>query len=116
MRIQDEVEIQIEIQLKPRPKAVTVAGLKRAIEGRKASALANFYAEDAVVRVIDCDNPPSKPRELEGRNAIASYFADVCGRDMTHQVQGRCRFGQPHRLHAKLCVSRRHQGVLLGNG
>ena len=73
---------------KPKSKPVTVAGLKRAIEGRKALALADFYADDAVVRVIDRDNPPSKPRNLEGRSAIASYFEDVCGRDMTHQVVG----------------------------
>ena len=67
---------------KPRSKLVTVAGLKRAIEGRKASALARFYHEDAIVQVIDRDNPPSSPRSLNGRSAIASYFEDVCGRDM----------------------------------
>ena len=32
---------------KPKSKPVTVAGLKRAIEGRKASALAGLYADDA---------------------------------------------------------------------
>src|SRR3954466_7807082 len=70
---------------KPKSKPVTVAGLKRAIEGRKAPALAGFYADDAVVRVIDRDNPPSKPRDLEGKSAISAYFEDVCGRDMTHK-------------------------------
>ena len=35
------------------------AGLKWAIEGRKAFALAGLYAEDAIVKVIDRDNPPS---------------------------------------------------------
>jgi len=68
-------------------KSVTVAGLKRAIEGRKASALASLYADDAIVQVIDRDNPPSKPRSLKGRGAIAAYFEDVCGRDMTHKVE-----------------------------
>ena len=68
-------------------KSVTVVGLKRAIEGRKASALASLYADDAIVQVIDRDNPPSKPRNLEGRGAIAAYFEDVCGRDMTHKVE-----------------------------
>jgi ketosteroid isomerase-like protein len=67
--------------------AVSVAGLKRAIEGRKASALAGLYADDAVVQVIDRDNPPSKPRRLQGRSDIAAYFADVCGRDMTHKLE-----------------------------
>ena len=68
-------------------KTVTVVGLKRAIEGRKASALASLYADDAIVQVIDRDNPPSKPRSLKGRGAIAAYFDDVCGRDMTHKVE-----------------------------
>ena len=72
---------------KSKSKPVTVAGLKRAIEGRKAPALAAFYADDAVVRVIDRDNPPSKPRDLEGKSAISAYFEDVCGRDMTHKVE-----------------------------
>jgi len=68
-------------------KPVTVAGLKRAIEGRNARALAGLYADDAVVRVIDRDNPPSKPRNIEGKSAISAYFDDVCGRDMTHKVE-----------------------------
>jgi ketosteroid isomerase-like protein len=72
---------------KPESKPVTIAGLKRAIEGRKANALASLYAEDAVVQVIDRDNPPSKPRNLQGRSAITAYFEDVCERDMTHKVE-----------------------------
>jgi ketosteroid isomerase-like protein len=70
-----------------RLKSVTVATLKRAIEGRKAPAIADFYSDDAIVQVIDRDNPPSKPRELKGKSAIAAYFEDVCGRDMTHKVE-----------------------------
>lgn len=70
-----------------RSKSFTVAGLKRAIEGRKAAALADLYAEGAIVQVIDRDNPPSQPRSLRGRGAIAAYFEDVCGRDMTHKVE-----------------------------
>jgi ketosteroid isomerase-like protein len=72
---------------KQKSKPVTVAALKRAIEGRKAAAFAHMYADDAVLHVIDRDNPPSKPRSLQGKDAIASYFADVCGRDMTHKVE-----------------------------
>ena len=72
---------------KPKSKPVTVAGLKRAIEGRKASAFAGMYADDAVLQVIDRDNPPSKPRSLQGKETIAAYFADVCGRDMTHKIE-----------------------------
>jgi hypothetical protein len=72
---------------KPKSAPVTVAGLKRAIEGRKASALAGLYADDAVLQVIDRDNPPSNPRQLQGKSDISSYFEDVCGRDMTHKVE-----------------------------
>jgi SnoaL-like protein len=72
---------------KPVSKSVSIAGLKRAIEGRNARALGGLYAEDAVLHVIDRDNPPSRPRKLEGQRAISAYFDDVCGRDMTHKVE-----------------------------
>jgi len=66
---------------------ISPADLKRAIEGRDARALAAFYADDALLRIIDRDNPPSRPRELKGRRAIASYYDDVCGRPMSHRIE-----------------------------
>jgi ketosteroid isomerase-like protein len=72
---------------KSKATAVTVAALKRAVEGRNAEALAAMYAENAVMLVIDHDNPPSSPRRLTGKAAIAGYFSDVCGRDMTHMIE-----------------------------
>jgi ketosteroid isomerase-like protein len=66
--------------------AVTGAAIKRAIEGRDGRALAGFYADDAVVRVIDRNNPPSRPREVKGRTAIATFWDDICSRAMTHKV------------------------------
>ena len=66
---------------------VAIVDLKRAIEGRDGTALAGFYAGDAVVRIIDRDNPPSKPRELKGKAAIASFYEDVCGRNMSHKLE-----------------------------
>jgi hypothetical protein len=65
---------------------VSVAVLKRAIEGRDAKGLTALYADDAVVRIIDHENPPSKPRELNGKQAIAGYYDDVCGRAMSHRI------------------------------
>jgi len=67
--------------------SVSVPELKRAIEGRDAKTLASFYSDDATLRIIDRDNPPSRPRELKGKAAIASYFEDVCGRAMTHHIE-----------------------------
>jgi hypothetical protein len=66
-------------RMKRASKPVTVAALKRAIEGRKANALAELYAGSAVVQVIDRDNPPSNPRHLDGKSAIASYFGTCAG-------------------------------------
>jgi SnoaL-like protein len=66
---------------------INVANLRRAIEARDAHTLSSFYADNAVVRIIDCDNPPSKPRELKGRGAIVAYYDDVCSRAMTHNVE-----------------------------
>lgn len=67
-------------------ETVTMAALRRAIEGRDGAALASFYADNAELCVIDQNHPPSQPRKIQGREAIASYFADQCGRDMTHHV------------------------------
>ena len=62
------------------------AAIKRAIEARDGRALASFYAPDAVVRVIDRNNPPSRPREVKGRTAITTFWDDICSRAMTHKI------------------------------
>src|SRR5215470_3708625 len=72
---------------KAKSKLVTVSALKRAGEGRDAKALADMYADDAVMLVIDHDNPPSNPRRFTGKAAISSYFGDVCARDMAHLIE-----------------------------
>ncbi len=66
---------------------VTGAALKRAIETRDGRMLASFYADDAVVRIIDRNNPPSRPREVKGRSAIVTFWDDICSRAMTHEVE-----------------------------
>ena len=70
-----------------RKKTIILAGLRRAIEGRDGRALTDFYAENAVIRIIDRDNPPSRPREISGRAAIGAFHDDVCGRAMTHKIE-----------------------------
>lgn len=67
-------------------KRVTGSAIKRAIEGRDGDMLAGFYADDAVVRVIDRNNPPSRPREVRGRPAISAFWDDICSRNMQHEV------------------------------
>ena len=65
---------------------LTVPALRRAIETRDGATLAGFYTDDAVLRIVDQMNPPSRPSEIKGRDAIAAYYDDVCGRTMTHRV------------------------------
>jgi len=66
---------------------VTCAAIKRAIEGRDGSALAGFYADDAILRIVDRNNPPSRPREVKGRSAISTFWDDICSRAMTHKIE-----------------------------
>src|SRR3954468_6737299 len=65
----------------------TLGQLKRAIETRAAATLIGLYADNAIIRISDRDNPSSAPRELKGKTDIAAYFTDVCGRAMTHEVE-----------------------------
>ena len=69
-----------------RMKPVTGTAIKQAIETRDGRMLAGFYADHAVTRVIDRNNPPSRPREIKGKAAITAFWADICGRAMTHRV------------------------------
>jgi ketosteroid isomerase-like protein len=69
-----------------RSTGVTAGAIKRAIEGRDGHMLASFYADDAVVRIIDRNNPPSKPREIRGKAAIGTFWDDICSRAITHSV------------------------------
>ena len=75
-------------------QTIFVAELKRAIECRDAKALTALYADDALLQSIDHDNPPSRPRVLEGRHAIAAYYDDVCGRAVSHHVDSAVTNGE----------------------
>jgi hypothetical protein len=68
-------------------ETLSIPALRRAVEGRDGRALASFYASDAVLRIVDAVNPPSRPLEIKGHDAIAAYYTDVCGRAMTHRVE-----------------------------
>jgi hypothetical protein len=61
--------------------------LRRGIEERDAATLLSLYAEDAELQVVDHNDQPSRPRIIRGRTAIGEYFADACGRDMTHKIE-----------------------------
>ncbi|MGZ4166795.1 MAG: nuclear transport factor 2 family protein [Solirubrobacteraceae bacterium] len=57
-----------------------------AAERRDVETQVSMYAPDAVVTIADRVNQPGSPQVLHGRDEIAAWLADVCGRDMTHEV------------------------------
>jgi ketosteroid isomerase-like protein len=61
--------------------------IRTAVEGRDAAALAGLYAADASLTIVDRSTPPSSPRRIHGREEIAAFLADVCSREMTHEVR-----------------------------
>jgi len=65
----------------------SLPALAQAIQTRDSKAMRGFYAENARMRIIDRDHPPSQPQEIVGRNAIAAYYDDVSGRTMTHKLE-----------------------------
>ena len=67
-----------------------IASPRQAIETRDSRAMRGFYAENARMRIIERDDPLSRPQEVVGRSAIAAYFDDVCGRTMTHKLESAC--------------------------
>ena len=61
--------------------AVAVGDIKYAIENRDGRRLASMYAEDAMLRVVDRDNPPSKPREIRARRpSLGTGMTRAAGR------------------------------------
>ncbi len=61
--------------------------LRRAGEQRDPDAMLELYADDAEVRIVDRNTPPSSPHVLRGKEEIAEYLRDVFGRDMTHTIE-----------------------------
>ena len=68
--------------------ALDFEALRRASEQKDVEALANHYAEDAEVRIVNRETPPSSPHVLRGREQIAEYLKDVCGRDIKSRIEG----------------------------
>jgi ketosteroid isomerase-like protein len=67
--------------------AVNTAKVRTALETNDAHAIINLFADDAELLVLDHLHPPSKPQVYRGKEAIAGYWSDVCGRQMTHTVE-----------------------------
>lgn len=66
--------------------AVNLSSIREAMEGNDAKAWQSFYADDAEMRVIDQDHPPSRPLVLKGKKAIGAMYDDVCNRALKHHL------------------------------
>ena len=47
----------------------------------------DLYAEDAEIRIVNRNTPPSSPYVLRGKEEIAEYLRDVFSRDMSHSIE-----------------------------
>lgn len=77
----------MDAKTNPKANAVSGAAIKQALETRDGRMLSSFYADDALLRIVDRNNPPSKPREVKGKAAIGMFWDDICSRAMTHSVE-----------------------------
>lgn len=77
----------MDAKTNPKANAVSSAAIKQALETRDGRMLSSFYADDALLRIVDRNNPPSRPREVKGKAAIGMFWDDICSRAMTHSVE-----------------------------
>ncbi len=66
---------------------IQVDTLRRGIEDRDAETLLGLYTDNAELRIVDREHPPSHPAVWRGRSEIAAYLNDLCARDMTHHLE-----------------------------
>jgi hypothetical protein len=48
-------------------ETLNIASIRRAIESRDGASLAGFYRDDAVMHIIDQNNPPGAPHDQGSR-------------------------------------------------
>ena len=67
--------------------ALDFEALRRAIEESDAETLIGLYADDVEVKIVNKNTPPSMPSLFRGKESIAEYLRDVCGRDIKHRIE-----------------------------
>ncbi len=70
----------------PSPEAAVLAAIRTGFHQRDAALLASLYDDDVEYTIINRNTPPSKPLVLRGRKAVQDMFAELCAREMTHEV------------------------------
>jgi hypothetical protein len=70
------------------PTATTfIDAIRKGQEEHDLESLLSTYADDAEVRVVDANNPPSRARTLRGAEEIAAFWREIMGRGLTHKVE-----------------------------
>jgi len=60
--------------------------LRIALEKSDPVSLLELYADDATMKIVERNRPPSSPMIVAGKKNIEGFWRDVCGREMTHKV------------------------------
>lgn len=64
-----------------------ISGLSQAIEAHDVAGVLSWYSHDATLTILDRDHPPAAPLVYTGAEEIGSYYTDICGRNIDHQVR-----------------------------
>lgn len=67
-------------------KTFDVDAFRRGHADHDVKVIADLYADDAVLEIVDATTPPSQPRRLEGKAAIEGFLEEIFQRDMDHEV------------------------------
>lgn len=68
------------------PEEAVLEALRAGYRDRDAAKVIRAYAEDVESTIVNRNNPPSKPLVLRGRAAVEKMVADICSREMTHEI------------------------------
>jgi ketosteroid isomerase-like protein len=61
--------------------------MRHAIEELDAETLIGLYADDVEMITVNKSTTPSSPQVRRGKEEIAEFLRDVCGRAMTHRIE-----------------------------
>ena len=69
-------------------RAITVdlSVVRSAIEGSDARSISALYSPNATIRIVDRDHPPGQPLEIQGIEAITSFYEEISLRPITHVI------------------------------
>lgn len=81
------------MDLSTRNEVFDIDAFARAIEASDGDALVVMYDDAAEIDLVNVNAPPARPHRLRGRQEIAAYVTDVCGRAMTHAIERRVQQG-----------------------